>query len=97
MKTIYIDSDFMCHTTDDGTMTEVQLDEFDDLCNNAIELMRYVPENETWTRSDGRVIHGIFIQATDSARIDAYQKQYMEDQAQIEDMQNALEILGVTE
>lgn len=95
MKTIYVDSDFMCHTTNDGTMTEVQLDEFDALCNNAIELMRYVPENETWTRPDGRVIHGIFIQATDSARIDAYQKQYREDQAQMADMQNALEILGV--
>lgn len=95
MKTIYIDSDFMCHITDDGTMTEVQLEEFDDLCNNAIGLMRYVPENETWIRPDGRVIHGIFIQATDSAKIDAYQRQYMEDQAQMADMQNALEILGV--
>lgn len=95
MKTIYIDSNFMCHTTDDGTMTEVQLEEFDDLCNNAIELMRYVPENEIWTRPDGRVIHGIFIQATDTAKIDAYQKQYMEDQEQMNDMQNALEILGV--
>ena len=95
MKTIYIDSDFMCHTTDDGTMTEVQLDEFDDLCNNAIELMRYIPENETWVRPDGRAIHGIFIQATDSVKIDAFQKQWREDQAQMEDMQNALNILGV--
>lgn len=95
MKTIYLDSSFMCHLTDDGTMAEVQTDAFDSLCNNAIELMRYVPENETWTRPDGRVIYGIFIQATDSARIDAFQKQYMEDQTQMEDMAQALEILGV--
>lgn len=96
MKTIYLDSDFMCHITDDGTMTEVQTDAFDHLCNNSIELMRFIPQNETWTRRDGRTIHGEFIQATDTAKIDAYQRQYMEDQAQIADMQNALEILGVS-
>lgn len=97
MKTIYLDSNFMCHATDDGTMTEVQTGAFDDLSNNAIELMRFVPEGATWTRPDGRVIHGEFIQATDSAKIDAYQRQWMEDQAQMADMQTALEILGVTE
>lgn len=96
MKTIYLDSSFMCHVSDDGTMTEVQTDALDNLCGNAIELMRFVPQGETWTRPDGRVIHGEFIQATDSARIDAYQRQYMEDQAQMSDMQNALEILGVS-
>lgn len=97
MKTIYLDSNFMCHATDDGTMTTVQTDALDHLCDNAIELMRYVPEGATWTRPDGRTIHGEFIQATDSAKIDAYQRQWMEDQAQMSDMQNALEILGVTE
>lgn len=96
MKTIYIDFNFMCHLTNDGTMTEVQTDALDNLCSNAIELMRFVPHGEAWTRSDGRVIYGEFIQATDSAKIDAYQRQYMEDQAQMSDMQNALEILGVS-
>lgn len=96
MKTIYLDSAFMCHAINDGTMAEVQTDVFDDFCSNAIELMRYVPEDETWTRPDGRVIHGIFIQSTDSARIDAYQRQYMEDQEQMADMAQALEILGVS-
>ena len=97
MKTIYLDSNFMCHTINSGTMTEVQTEAFDDLCNNAIELMRFVPEGATWTRPDGRVIHGEFIQATDSEKIDAYQRQWMEDLAQMSDMQTALEILGVTE
>ena len=96
MKTIYIDSNFMCHLINDETMIEVQTDIFDELCNNAIELMRFVPHNYEWIRPDGRIIHGEFIQATDSVKIDAYQKQWMEDQAQIEDMQNALEILGVS-
>ena len=91
MKTVYIDVNFMCHTTNSGTMTEVQTEAFDDLCNNAIELMRFVPEGKTWTRPDGRVIHGEFIQATDSKKIDEYQLH-----AYIADMQNALEILGVS-
>lgn len=97
MKTIYTDFNFMCHLTNDGTMTEVQTEALDHLCNNAIELMRFVPEGATWTRPDGRVIHGEFVQATDSAKIDAYQLQWMDDQTQMTDMQTALEILGVTE
>lgn len=97
MKTIYLDSSFMCHLTDDGTMAEVQTEAFDGMCNNAIELMRFVPSGEMWERSDGRIIHGEFIQATDSAKIDAYQRQWMDDQAQMSDMQTALGILGVTE
>ncbi len=95
MKTLYLDSEFMCHTQNDGTRMEVHTDEFDSLCDEAIELMRYVPEGLTWTRPDDRVIYGEFIQATDSSQIDAYQRQYMEDQVQMADMQNALEILGV--
>ena len=86
----------MCHITDDGTRTEIQTDVFDDLCNNSIELMRYVPENETWIRPDGRIIHGEFIQVTDSAKLESYQKQWNDDKATIEDMAQALEILGVS-
>lgn len=96
MKTIYLDSNFMCHITNSGTMTEIQTEAFDNLPNNVIELMRFVPEGVTWTRPDGRVIHGVFIQATNSAKIDAYQRQWAEDQAQMSDMKTALEILGVS-
>lgn len=91
MKTIYIDENFMCHVSNDGTMTEVQTDYFDNLCDNAIELMRFVPKGKNWTRADGRAIQGEFVQATDSAKINEFQIQ-----AQIEDMKNALAILGVT-
>lgn len=90
MKTIYLDPNFMCHITNDGTMTEVQTEAFDGICNNAIELMRFVPSGETWERSDGRIIHGEFVQATDSAKIAEYQLQ-----AEIDDMKAALALLGV--
>ena len=95
MKTIYLDSNFMCHIVNDGTMTEIQTDALDGLCNNAIELIRFIPQNEIWIRPDGKIIYGEFIQATNSAKIDAYQRQWHEDTIQMEDMQNALEILGV--
>lgn len=97
MKTVYLDSDFMCHITRDGTMIEVQTDALNGFCDNAVELIRFVPQGTTYSRPDGRIIHGEFIQITDSAKVDAYQKQYMEDQEKMEDMTTALAILGVTE
>lgn len=37
MRTIYIDSEFKCHVTNDGTMTAVETDFFDDKCDAFIE------------------------------------------------------------
>lgn len=37
MRVIYIDSDFKCHTTDDGTMTAVELSMFDGKCDEYVE------------------------------------------------------------
>ena len=37
MKTIYIDSEFKCHVTNGGTMTEVNTDFFDGKCDAFIE------------------------------------------------------------
>lgn len=61
MKTIYIDSDFKCHVTDDGTMTAVETDFFDGKCDTFIEGYRFVPAGETWIRSDGVAFHGEMI------------------------------------
>jgi hypothetical protein len=58
MKTIYIDSDFKCHVTDDGTMTAVETDYFDGRCDAYIEGYRFVPSGESWTREDGAVFTG---------------------------------------
>lgn len=90
MKTIYIDSDFMCHLEDDGTMIEIQTDVFDSIVNDAIPYYRYIPQGYKWTDPQGRVLNGIFIQATNSIKIE-----HIIQQAYIMDMQNALEILGV--
>ena len=58
MNTIYIDSDFKCHTSNDGTMTAVETDFFAGKCVAFIEGYRYVPSGESWTRSDGVVFTG---------------------------------------
>lgn len=37
MRTIYIDSEFKCHLSDDGTMTAVETDFFDGKCDTFVE------------------------------------------------------------
>lgn len=58
MKTIYLDSDYKCHTKNDGTMTAVQTDFFDGKCQTFIEGYRFIPSGESWTREDGAVFTG---------------------------------------
>ena len=74
---IYIDKDCKCHTANDGTMREFDVPFFDGKCAAVIEGYRYVPEGETWTRSDGEVFTGEMISfAVDSRILEAYQTQY---------------------
>ena len=71
---------FMCHATDNGAMQAVETDAFDNLCAGAIECYRYIPAGQAWTRPDGRITPGPFIQAVkESAEI---QRQYELDEAQ---------------
>lgn len=58
---IYLDSDYISHITDDGTRTAVETDVFDGKEKAYIEGYRYIPDGETWTRSDGRVFRGLMV------------------------------------
>lgn len=64
MRTVYIDSEFHCHTTNHaGTFREVILSEnartfFERKCTAFIEGYRLKPENEKWVREDGKVFSG---------------------------------------
>ena len=97
--TIYIDSDFRCHLTDDGTMRPVETDFFDGKCKAYVEGYHLVPEGESWTSPDGKVFHGglMIFPAEDYSALAKAQVQYEADMAQMADMQTALNILGVTE
>lgn len=56
--TIYIDNEFKCHISDNGTMTPVDTEFFDGKCPSYIEGYRFIPSGCTWTRSDGEVFRG---------------------------------------
>lgn len=95
MRTIYLDSDFKCHATNDGTMNAVETNAFDGKCDTYIEGYRFVPSGESWTRSDGVVFYGEMVSPwKDCAELDNAQREY--ERALIVDMQNALNKLGVT-
>ena len=59
--TIYIDDDYKCHATDDGTRRAFDLLFFDGKCTEFIEGYRYVPTGETWIREDGTKFYGEMI------------------------------------
>lgn len=92
MKTIYIGSDYMCHLESGDERTAVETDMFDRIVDRAIPYYRYIPQGEEYTNSKGRMIHGLFVQATNTEMIDR-----MTLQSFISDMQNALNVLEVGE
>lgn len=95
MKTIYIDSDFKCHITDDGTMTAVETDFFDGKCDTFVEGYRFVPSGETWTRDDGAVFQGEMIAPWKPyAELDKVQREY--EKKLLAEYAEALKVLGVS-
>ena len=58
---IYIDNDYKCHVSDDGTRRAVETDFFDGRCAEYVEGYRFVPDGETWTRADGKTFTGEMI------------------------------------
>ena len=51
--TIYLDSEFRCHLTDDGTRQKVDTDVFDGYSREYIEGYRFIPSGQSWTNEDG--------------------------------------------
>ena len=95
---IYIDSDFKCHTANDGTMRELDLFFFDNTCPEWIESYRYVPAGETWVREDGVMFQGEMVSpwkdlsdayAAQTAYVTAQNAQY---EAALAEIEAALEV-----
>ena len=95
---VYIDSEFKCHVTDDGTMIAVETDFFDGKCDAFVEGYRFVPEGESWTREDGVVFRGEMIAPwQDYNELDAAQREYerqllkelQENSIPVADLENA--------
>ena len=74
---VFIDKEFKCHVSDDGTMTAVETDAFNGKCDAYIEGYRFVPDGMTWTRSDGVVFEGEMKSPwRNSAELEAAQRDY---------------------
>ena len=78
---IYLDLDFRCHLSDDGSMHPIETDFFDGKCAAFIEGYRLIPEGESWTRADGAVFYGQMIApAEDYSQLEKVQAQYEADE-----------------
>lgn len=96
--TIYIDTDFKCHLSNDGTMTAIETDTFDGYCDTFIEGSRFVPSGETWTREDGEVFHGEMRSPwVDSTILEAAQREHEREQLAELKAQNAEYETALTE
>lgn len=92
MKVVYLDSDYKCHITNDGTMREVMTDALDGMCNAVIEGHRFVPSGESWTRADGVVFDGEMATPwKDSDELETIQREY-ERQLLAEYQENSIPI-----
>lgn len=56
--TIYIDNEYKCYLTNDGTMRAFDVPDFDGKCKTFIEGYRYVPKGERWVQKNGTFFRG---------------------------------------
>ena len=63
MNVYYLDTDFMLHVENDGTMAEWadEMGFFDGKGQAFVEGYRVVPDGMTWKRSDGKIFKGLMI------------------------------------
>ena len=59
--TIYIDSEYKCHLENADGRRAFETDKFDGMSKPYIEGFIYIPDGETWVRSDGEEFKGIAI------------------------------------
>lgn len=88
--TIYIDTDYKCHTASGPGLTAVETDAFTGKCTAYIEGYRFVPSGSTWVRSDGAVFQGEMIAPWKPwDELDAAQREYERAQYAAVTEQNA--------
>lgn len=94
---IYLDEEYKCHLTNDGTMREIETSAFDGFCSEYIEGYRYIPVGEVWVNPDGMACSGVSpwkpYDQLDKAQLEYELAQLKADLA---DADTALNELGVT-
>lgn len=97
MRTIYIDSDYKCYTSNADGRRAIETDAFDGKCPEWIESYRLVPMGETWVREDGEIFTNMIAPWKDlreayiaqAAYISAQNAQY---EAALTEIEAALEV-----
>ena len=88
--TIYIDTDYKCHTAPGPGLTAVETTAFDGKCTTYIEGYRFVPSGSTWTRFDGTAFQGEMVAPWKPwDELDAAQREYEREQYAAVTAQNA--------
>ena len=89
--TIYIDSDYRCHTFPADGLTAVETDAFNGKCKQFIEGYRFVPAGCTWVRKDGVEFTGEMVAPfRDYSILEELQSVYDEQQQTINEYEAAL-------
>lgn len=81
MRTIYLDSDYICHAEYAEGRAAVETAALDHVCNAALTCFVYVPEGQLYVKPNGVTIKGEFIQCFDSRVASLLQALYEEEQA----------------
>lgn len=90
--TVYIDNDCKCHVSDDGTMKAVEVSFPENASAEFIEGYRYIPEGESWFRSDGVEFTGEML-APHQDYVELQMLQLRHEQEMRADMEAALAVL----
>lgn len=89
MKTIYIDSNYICHAENAEGRTPIETDVFDNISDIALECYKFIPAH------DGKVD---IIQCFDSKTEDKIQRQFNADNDVMNNILTQIETaLGITE
>lgn len=88
--TIYIDTDYKCHTAPGSGLTAIETTVFDGKCTAYIEGYRFVPAGASWVRSDGAIFQGEMVAPwMPWDELDAAQREYEREQYAAVTAQNA--------
>ena len=81
---VYIDADYKCHASDDGTHRAFDVPFFNGKCTEFIEGYRYVPSGERWAKPNGEFFRGEMIAPwKDYDYLQAAQEAYEQEQDEI--------------
>jgi len=91
----YIDSEYKCHATNpNGEYRAIDKELFNGMSDTFIEGYRYIPEGESWTRSDGVTFKGEMVAPWKPYNeLDTAQREY--EREKLTECTEALQVLGV--